>query len=370
MATNFLQWNPDVNNQETDGQYLIDSQRVNGATEGVFPSTTANKLFYQASAMVAALAEMMDGKGYTINDGSADTPGNDFAALVAVLGYLSTAIDIQNCSFVYAADTGIADAYAVAPTPAVTALVDGLCVVAKIAHTNTGVSTLAVSGLPAATIYRSPNIPLVAGDLTADGIAVFRYDGVNFQLVSAPHRRAASTGYEMFDVIGTDTFTVPVGVYRIIVECWGGGGGGSHGSAVGPQGGTGGAGGGYGIGEFEVIPGATYTVTVGAGGVAGPNGTAGSTSSFGALLSSTGGGGGQFGVNNGSPGSSTGGYLSLYGGNANYGNAYYASYGGHSGRGGPPSMTTGIGPGGGGAGGAAGANVGGNGAKGAVLVRW
>ena len=92
---------------------------------------------------------------------------------------------------------------------------------------------------------------------------------------------------------GAVTFTPPAGVFRVWVECWGGGGG-SGGVANGASTG-GGAGGSYGTGWCPVTPGVGIPVTVGAGGTAGTSGggnaTAGGTSSFGSLLTAPGGGG-------------------------------------------------------------------------------
>ncbi|MEG7628339.1 glycine-rich domain-containing protein, partial [Listeria monocytogenes] len=73
------------------------------------------------------------------------------------------------------------------------------------------------------------------------------------------------------------TWTVPQGVYRIFVQCWGGGGGGGGGAAVMLDGGSyyayasggGGGGGGYASGWLSVSPGQNITVNVGAGGVGG-----------------------------------------------------------------------------------------------------
>ena len=71
--------------------------------------------------------------------------------------------------------------------------------------------------------------------------------------------------------VGTTSWTCPTGVYSIQVECWGGGGAGGGGAS----GGTGKAGGGGAGGSYvkntsvTVIPGTIYTVTVGAGGLAG-----------------------------------------------------------------------------------------------------
>ena len=66
--TNFLQWNPGKINQQTDLQYVADSQRTDGAVSGINPSILANKLFYQCTTMVAAIAQMMVNKGYEMQD--------------------------------------------------------------------------------------------------------------------------------------------------------------------------------------------------------------------------------------------------------------------------------------------------------------
>lgn len=77
------------------------------------------------------------------------------------------------------------------------------------------------------------------------------------------------------------TFTVPAGVTTIKVEAWGGGAGGSTGY------GGGGGGAFAGSNALTVIPGTTYTVTVGNGGAALNNG---GNSSFGTLIIANGGG--------------------------------------------------------------------------------
>jgi hypothetical protein len=62
---------------------------------------------------------------------------------------------------------------------------------------------------------------------------------------------------------GTGTFTVPGGVNSIVVECWGAGGAGGGTTANTQYGGGGGAGGSYAKKTISVVPGNTYTVTVG-----------------------------------------------------------------------------------------------------------
>lgn len=89
MANNFLQWNPNGANQETDSAYASDAQRSGGAAVGAgFPSATANKLFYQLSTGMAALMQMMATKGYSVLDSNLNT-------LAGVLAAIQTTADIK-----------------------------------------------------------------------------------------------------------------------------------------------------------------------------------------------------------------------------------------------------------------------------------
>jgi len=68
-TNNFLQWNPTAANQENDTAYAADSARSGGAGTGsIFQSQTANKLFFQLSTTVVALAGMMAAKNYNMSD--------------------------------------------------------------------------------------------------------------------------------------------------------------------------------------------------------------------------------------------------------------------------------------------------------------
>jgi hypothetical protein len=88
-STNFLQWNPNGVNQETDTQYAADAMRSGGATDpSVFASVLANKLFYQLTTFVAALATALANKGFTVNDTS-------LAQLESVLANIITTADLK-----------------------------------------------------------------------------------------------------------------------------------------------------------------------------------------------------------------------------------------------------------------------------------
>lgn len=74
MSSNFLQWNPTEANQETDAAYNSDALRSGGAMVGaIFPSATANKLFFQLSTMVTALANFIVAQGGTAEDANLAT---------------------------------------------------------------------------------------------------------------------------------------------------------------------------------------------------------------------------------------------------------------------------------------------------------
>ena len=101
------------------------------------------------------------------------------------------------------------------------------------------------------------------------------------------------------------TFTVPAGITSVRVRVWGAGGGGCSNASN-----SGGSGGGFAIGEFDVVAGTSYAITVGAGG---DTNNAGGTSSFGSLISATGGSGGN-NTTFREGGVGTGGYANYYGG--------------------------------------------------------
>ena len=161
---------------------------------------------------------------------------------------------------------------------------------------------------------------------------------------------------QTFSAAGTSTFTVPAGVTSINIEAWGAGGAGGGATGTNSAGG-GGAGGGFARrNNFNVTPGATYTVTVGAGGIGSRNnGTAGGSSSVtnGAttILLAVGGKGASTATMNNS---FTGGATALTTGNLNFSGAlnYYGGKGGEG--------VTSTGSSGGGGGSSAGTGSNGN----------
>lgn len=116
------------------------------------------------------------------------------------------------------------------------------------------------------------------------------------------------------------SWTAPVGVSSVRVLAVGGGGGGGAASTTSTNVALGGGGGGGGVydGSLTVVPGTTYTITIGTGGAGSTSGsTAGSngtSTTFGSLMTAPGGQGGSSVTNttvtlpSANPGGSSGGY--------------------------------------------------------------
>jgi hypothetical protein len=260
------------------------------------------------------------------------------------------------------------------PAPPNLAALNGVPIYIRIAHTNTGASTLNINGFGAVPIvYAGGNTGVLDTAILGGVIYCFMYDGANFQLLSGqPLRPLHDAVY--FGTPGAIAYGVPGGVYQIYAEVWGGGGG-----AAGGDGGAG-AGGGYAAGWLNVVPGQVVNGVVGAGGFGVPYGSQagnGGTSVFGGF-SATGGNGASLGGSIGGIGS--GGQINLRGGSgmdldptAPVGGQQVA-IGGNSPRGGSggsinaANVVTGASPPGGGGGANAANTVGASGAEGGIYV--
>jgi len=131
-------------------------------------------------------------------------------------------------------DTGSANAYAIALTPAVTAYVAGQVFHFKAGNTNTGASTLNVNALGTKNIKKRNDQDPAAGDIEEDAIISVIYDGTSFQMISQLGTSAGS--------MSSFTLTGDSGSNQSIVD----------GNTVDIAGGTG----------IDTVVGATDTVTV------------------------------------------------------------------------------------------------------------
>lgn len=91
----------------------------------------------------------------------------------------------RNSSGQYAADTGAADAYVIAPSPAFTAYAAGMVVRFKAGNTNTTASTVNVNSLGTKTIKKvvaGAMVDISAKDIQANDLVTLVYDGTYFHL--------------------------------------------------------------------------------------------------------------------------------------------------------------------------------------------
>jgi hypothetical protein len=90
---------------------------------------------------------------------------------------------LQKQSLIYATDTGTANAYAVALTPAPSSYTAGMVVVFEAVHANTGASTLNVNSLGNKNITKFGSVALSSGDIAANQVIIAVYDGTEFQML-------------------------------------------------------------------------------------------------------------------------------------------------------------------------------------------
>lgn len=93
------------------------------------------------------------------------------------------AATIQDGGYVYAADTGTANAYVMTLSPAPTVYTAGAQYRFKATNANTGASTLNINSLGVKSIVRSGGGALSGGDIKAGAMIVVIYDGTNFIMI-------------------------------------------------------------------------------------------------------------------------------------------------------------------------------------------
>lgn len=120
----------------------------------------------------------------------------------------ATKSGVQQESYIYAADTGTANAYAVTLSPA-PSIIAGSVVVFTATNSNTGASTLAVNGGTATAIKKQASTALSSGDIVAGQIVAVFYDGTNWQMLGSSGGGSA-TYYGNSYVNSSSTFTTVI----------------------------------------------------------------------------------------------------------------------------------------------------------------
>lgn len=166
---------------------------ANGLSSGIVPSDQLNKTLRQPSIMAAVIGQLIaDATGQNaVDDGTIATLEANLARVI-------------RGAAAYAADTGSANAYAIALAPAPASLVAGMAVRFLAGNTNTGASTLNVNGLGAKALTLRGSVALLAGDIQAGAMVEVKYDGTQWQVqnpatlsrvIGVPTNASANTGY-------------------------------------------------------------------------------------------------------------------------------------------------------------------------------
>ena len=122
----------------------------------------------------------------------------------------------------FASDTGVANAYVVAPTPAISEYSQGQVLTLIPAASVSGASTLQVSGLATKSIKLENGSDLFSGAMIANGAYQLLYNGTNWILMNPESRAFLQSGTELTTVSGTTKdYTIPAGVKRIILDLLG-----------------------------------------------------------------------------------------------------------------------------------------------------
>ena len=128
------------------------------------------------------------------------------------------ALNQQNQAHNYAADTGAADAYAIAMSPAVTAYAAGQRFVFLATNANTGASTLDVDSLGVKTILKLNDQALEANDIEAGHLVEVVYNGTQFEMqtplasgLTTAIASETSTFFGATDITGAEAETLTDG---------------------------------------------------------------------------------------------------------------------------------------------------------------
>ena len=108
--------------------------------------------------------------------------------------------------------------YTLTPSPAITAYATGQEFVIKMNATNTGASTINISGLGAKSLTKSGATALSSGDLAIDGIYAITYDGTQFQVIGiSGSSTTAATRAEVATGTSNTVFATPQNLHEFHV---------------------------------------------------------------------------------------------------------------------------------------------------------
>lgn len=158
----------------TQAEYAALAARLSGFVDGIAEPTEVNKVWRQASVMAAMLGQFIGDYGNldALDDGDVADLVRDFAR------------SIQRGTFAYVVATGTANAWTVAPTPAVAAYAAGrvLNIIAPATNTSTTVNAN-ISTLGNRRIKKADGSDPAVGDLVSGKVYATIDDGTNIRVL-------------------------------------------------------------------------------------------------------------------------------------------------------------------------------------------
>ncbi|MDN7441212.1 hypothetical protein QZM64_18805 [Burkholderia cepacia] len=151
----------------TQSAYAALAAIDSGYQSGTAQSAACNKTWRQSSIMTAVVASFIVAQ--------TGQPAIDDGTTATLLASFTQAVSAASRDTIMLTDTGVANAYAAVNPAPLTALptVSGVVQTVSIAHANTGASTYAPDGLPAAPIVTLGGRTLRGAELAAGGVAQF-----------------------------------------------------------------------------------------------------------------------------------------------------------------------------------------------------
>lgn len=187
VTDNVAFWNTfaNINNDQTFAGANVFTQKVAvGAVTSSDLGKAATVDFVNATAVAGAPNASSTVKGIVQEATQAQVLAKTAAGSTGAELYINPATLASTLTSDYKVDTGSANAYAIAPAPAITAYTVGQIFSFKAVNANTTTSTLNVNGLGTQTIKNTKGNNLVANDIQAGQLVVVGYDGTNFIMLS------------------------------------------------------------------------------------------------------------------------------------------------------------------------------------------
>lgn len=196
----------------SQADWLALAARLSGFTAGVASSQQLNKAWRQSAAVAAAFGQFLNDYGGldALDDANTANLVRDFAR------------SLQAGKFSYAVATGSANAWTVAPTPAVAAYAAGraLNIIAPATNTSTTVN-MNVSTLGNRRIKKADGSDPAIGDLVAGRIYATIDDGTNIRVLTplASDMQSAVSTMPIFpEVDGAGTIAITAGSGNVVVD--------------------------------------------------------------------------------------------------------------------------------------------------------